>query len=75
MCLIGYTAYKVLKYGVFSGPYFPVLGLNTEIYKVNLQIQSEYRKIMTRKTLHLDTFKANYFLFSNYLFFKKNYHA
>ena len=23
------------KYGVFSGPYFPVFGLNTEIYGVN----------------------------------------
>ena len=37
------------KYGVFSGPYFPVFGLNTEIYSVNLRIQSEYRKIWTRK--------------------------
>ena len=35
--------------GVFSGPYFPVFGLNTEIYGVNLRIQSEYRKIRTRK--------------------------
>ena len=25
-------ARKVSKYGVFSGPYFPVFGLNTEIY-------------------------------------------
>ena len=37
------------KYGVFSGPYFPVFGLNTEIYGVNLRIHSEYRKIRTRK--------------------------
>ena len=29
------TAWKVSKYGVFSGPYFPVFGLNTEIYGVN----------------------------------------
>ena len=36
------------KYGVISGPYFPVFGLNTEIYFVNLRIQSEYRKIRTR---------------------------
>ena len=43
------TAWKVFKYGVFPGPYFPVLGLNTEIYSVNLGIQSEYRKIGTRK--------------------------
>ena len=37
------------KYGDFSGPYFPVFGLNTKIYGVNLLIQSEYRKIRTRK--------------------------
>ena len=43
------TAWKVPKYGVFSGPYFPVFVLNTEIYSVNLRIQSEYRKIRTRK--------------------------
>ena len=36
-------------YGVFSGPYLPVFGLNTEIYRVNLRIQSEYRKTRTRK--------------------------
>ena len=36
------------KYGVISGPYFPVSGLNTEIYSVNLRIQPEYRKIRTR---------------------------
>ena len=36
------TTKKVSKYGVFSGPYFPVFGRNTEI-------QSEYRKIRTRK--------------------------
>ena len=33
------------KYGIISGPYFPVFGLNMEIYIVN---QSEYRKIRTR---------------------------
>ena len=37
------------KYGVFSGTYFPIFQLNTEIYGVNLRIQSEYRKIWTRK--------------------------
>ena len=43
-------AWKVSKYEVFPGPYFPVLGLNTEIYGVN---QSKYRKIRTRKnTFH-----------------------
>ena len=39
---------EVTKHGVISGPYFPVFGLNTEIYFVNLRIQSEYRKIRTR---------------------------
>ena len=34
---------------VFSGPNFPVFGPNTEIYGVNLGVQSEYMKIRTRK--------------------------
>ena len=38
------TAWKKSKYGDFSGPYFPVFGLNTEIYLVNLRIQPVYRK-------------------------------
>ena len=46
--LFTYTAWKVSKYGVISGPYFPVFGLNKEIYEVNLRIQSEWRKIRTR---------------------------
>ena len=33
---------------VISGPYFPVFGLNTEIYFVILRIQSKFRKIRTR---------------------------
>ena len=36
-----YTARKMSKYGVFSGPSFPVFGLNTEFYSVNLRIQSK----------------------------------
>ena len=36
---------------VFSGPYFPLSELNMEIYGVNLRIQSEYKKIRTRKKL------------------------
>ena len=34
----GTTAWQVSKYGVFSGPYFLVFGLNKEIYGVNLRI-------------------------------------
>ena len=33
------TAREVSKYGVFPGPYFPVFGLNTETFSVNLRIQ------------------------------------
>ena len=42
------TVWKVSKYGVISGPYSSVFGLNTEIYLVNLHIQFEDRKIRTR---------------------------
>ena len=43
------TAWKLSKYGFFSGQYFPVLGLNKEIYGLNLRIQSEYKKMRARK--------------------------
>ena len=43
------TAWKVSKYGVFSGPYFPTFGLNTEKYGVSLRIQPKWGKIRTRK--------------------------
>ena len=43
------TAWKVSKYGLFSGPYFIAFGLNTERYGVSLRIQSECGKIRTRK--------------------------
>ena len=34
------TAWKVSKYGFFSGPYFPAFGLNPERYEVPLRILS-----------------------------------
>ena len=43
------TVWKVSKDGVFPGVYFPVFGLNMEIYVVNLRIQSKYGKIRSRK--------------------------
>ena len=65
---------NVSKYGVFSGPYYPAFGLNTERYEVSLRIQSEvslriqsevslriqseYGKMRTKKTSYLDTFHA-----------------
>ena len=50
-----HTAQKVSKHGVFSGLYFPEFGLNTEIYRVNLRIQSEFGKIRARKKLRIWT--------------------
>ena len=44
------TAWKVFKYGVFPGPYFPELGLNTEIYGS--------RKYGPEKTPYSNTFLA-----------------
>ena len=41
----------------FSGTYFLAFGLNTEIYKVNLRIQSKCAKITTRKIPNTDTFQ------------------
>ena len=40
---------KSVQIRSFFGPYFPVFGLNTKIYGVNLRNQCEYRKIQTRK--------------------------
>ena len=42
--------YKVSESGVFSGPYFPALELNTEMYKTNLRIQFECGKMQTKKS-------------------------
>ena len=44
-----FTAWKVSKYGFFSGPYFPAFELNTERYEVSFRIQSECGKLRTRK--------------------------
>ena len=42
----------------FSGPYFPLFGLNTERYSVSLCIQSEWGKIRARKTPNTEIFYA-----------------
>ena len=47
--MLANTAWKVSKYGVFSGPYFPVFRLNTKIYRGNLLIQTECSKIQSRR--------------------------
>ena len=48
------TAWKVSKYGVFSGPYFPVIGLSTGKYGLE-------------KTPYFDTFHAVKVLKFSYL--------
>ena len=56
------TTRKVSKYEVFSGPYFPAFGLITERYEVSLRIQSECRKIQTRKNSVFGHFSRSGFL-------------
>ena len=46
----------------FSGPYFSALGLNTEIYFVNLRIQSVCGKTRTIKIQNRDTFYAVHYI-------------
>ena len=51
-----FTTLKLSLFRVFSGLYFPAFGSNKDIYSVNLRIQFECRKILTRKTPNTDTF-------------------
>ena len=60
--LATFTAWKVSKYGVISGPYFPVFGLNTERSGGSLRIQSEYRKIRIRNNSVFGHFSRNLML-------------
>ena len=43
---------KMSKYGVFSGPYFPLIGLNTSVFSPNMG------KCGPENTPYLDTFYA-----------------
>ena len=54
----GYYCSKKVHIRSFSVPYFLGLGLNREIYSINLRIQSKWGKIRTRKTPNTDTFSA-----------------
>ena len=47
---------KSVRIRNFSGPHFPVFGLNTEEYSVSLRIQSECENIRNRKTPNTYTF-------------------
>ena len=53
--VLNFTAWKVSKYRVNSGPYFPAFGLNTERYGVLSPNVGKYRP---EKTPYLDTFHA-----------------
>ena len=46
---------KSVRIRSFSGPYFPIFGLNTERYCASFRIQSECGKIQTRKTPNTGT--------------------
>ena len=59
---------KVPKYGAFSGPYFPAFVLNTEIYGVNICVQSECGKILTRKNSLVVHFTRIGFFWENLCF-------
>ena len=49
---------KIVRIRSVSCPHFPAFGLNTERHGASLRIQSECRKIWTRKTPNTDTFHA-----------------
>ena len=46
-----YTAWKVSKYRVFSGPYFPAIGLSTEIYKSPHSVRIQGKNPLCEETL------------------------
>ena len=55
MISIDFTTWKVFKYGVISGPYFPVFRLNTEIYIIFNPNTGKYGPEIF---LYLDTIRA-----------------
>ena len=58
-------------FGVFSSTHFPAFGLNTEIYSVNLRIQSKCGKKRIKKTPHTDLFlSSNSTCYKDFLGFK-----
>ena len=64
---LNFHSVKSVHIRSFSGPYSPAFGLNTEIYFLNLRIQSECGKIRTTETPNMDTTHAvfitnNFFL-------------
>ena len=54
------------KYGLFSSPYFPAFGLNTERYFVFLRVQSESGKTRTRKNFIFGHFSRSVKFFKSH---------
>ena len=50
---------KNVKIQSFSGPYFTICGLNTEIYSASLHIQSEWDNTRTRKNFVFGNFSCS----------------
>ena len=53
--LITHTAWKVSRYGAFSGHYFPVFGLNIEIYSISIVLNlapSQLSRQLCKNKLH-----------------------
>ena len=46
-----YLARKMSEYGVFSGPYFPVVGLNKEIFKSPYIVQVQENMDQKKKSV------------------------
>ena len=61
---------KSVQIRSFFVRYFPVIGLNTEIYKANLHIQFEYGKYGPENTPYWNTFHADIILIL-FLFYYK----
>ena len=67
---------KSVRIQSYSGPHFPVFGLNTERYSLSLRIQSKCGKMRTRITPNKDTFYVLYvinekFRKNDYIFFHR----
>ena len=69
---VNYTAWKVSKYRVFSGPYFLTFGQNTERYSVSLRIQSECEKIRTIKNSGIGHFSRSVRILYEKEYFTRN---
>ena len=73
---------KGVRIRSFSGPHFPAFGLNTDICRVNIHIQSECGKIRTKKTPNMEPFCRVFIAFKTihvvkllYVFKSFNFHG